>query len=1152
MLFTIAVYQHRHQGDERWTTLGLGEHTKQVHGRQPLKIQQALVGLLKDAIGKVEVRELERFQMRRGMWMERLHLELSVRVEGRRRNVAGTFPVVVEPRWTSATKRILVAFHPDRQEEWFPADSETPLAEQASHYFAQAWADLSVDAVDALKSNHKDRLQSISFSARPNSLMDRLPKRQKGVWGDLVVSRRASGEKKGRTRKRRRGPRVLHRIGVNLTSSAIDGSLPMGMPRSPYREQLGLLLGSERKASTVLVGPSGVGKSTLLHRYVGDLLEADGWATHRNLDKIHEVWRISGKRIIAGMMFWGDWEKRCLEVLQDARGGHRILLVEDLHAWGRIGRSRESERNLAQFFEGPLARGEIILVAETTLEGMQRLEDDAPAFAALFTRLTVQPTTAGETMRMMLHESRTLELQHRVEIHPFVFRLVLELGGSLMAGAAFPGKALDLLRELSRDAAESVAETLATTGSAERGLVGPEDLIELLSRKTGLPRDLLAPESRLLPGTVEEAFTRHVAGQTEAVAAAADLVMRIRAGMTDPKRPYGVYLFTGPTGTGKTEMAKGIAAYLYGDENRLVRFDMGEYGTAGGAARLIGDRWRPEGLLTQRVREQPFCVVLLDEIEKADRGLLNLLLQLFDEGRLTDASGNTADFTHAVLIMTSNLGSRARAPVRFGDPDEGLMGDVERAVREFFPPELFNRIDRIVPFQPLTNEAATRILDKELAKLLARPGLAGRNIFVSVSTPVRERLVTEGCDPRYGARPLKKHLEERIGTVLTEHIAKGSRASMQMIRIYDQGGATALSAEPLEEVQPIESALALEPLLELPLAEAQQRLRVATDAYDELERSEEFLTLPDEIRRYLDDVNRGRTENAGLLYHLEALRERLGVYRETLERLVPSWGRQRHGIAQQGARTGGQRSFRPFGGRLLGGARNRVTRDQLLAIIAEAFVLRRALRKVREPGQHSVFIELLRIGEGEGPSRDRSRTQGALRWMVNAYADARGEREECAARFDDGTLVGNVKLPIRAETECVVLKVSGLCVLDFFEGENGCHVWQSLARTPEIVRVNVTPANGETSALDTLRAHGAGVEAFHEALERGKSPLPPNPESLLPVVRQVRFEPPMAEGATAPIEVDDFLLGASVKLTVREPKEGLAWMWRLRESRGEW
>ena len=175
MLFTIAVYQRRHQGDERWTTLGLGEHTKQVQGRQPLKIQQTLVGLLKDVIAKAEAHELERFQMRRGMWMERLHLELSVRVEGRRRNVAGTFPVVVEPRWASATKRILVAFHPDRQDEWFPADAESPLAEQAAHYFTQAWAELSVDALDALKSNHKDRLQSISFSARPRSLMDRLP-----------------------------------------------------------------------------------------------------------------------------------------------------------------------------------------------------------------------------------------------------------------------------------------------------------------------------------------------------------------------------------------------------------------------------------------------------------------------------------------------------------------------------------------------------------------------------------------------------------------------------------------------------------------------------------------------------------------------------------------------------------------------------------------------------------------------------------------------------------------------------------------------------------------------------------------------------------------------------------------------------------------
>src|SRR6185295_6490366 len=341
---------------------------------------------------------------------------------------------------------------------------------------------------------------------------------------------------------------------------------------------------------------------------------------------------------------------------------------------------------------------------------------------------------------------------------------------------------------------------------------------------------LIALDAPLDPAEVEAAFARRVIGQPAATRAAADVILRVRAGLADPGRPVGVLLFTGPTGTGKTELATAIAEYLYGDQARLLRIDMGELSGEGAVARLIGDRWNPDGLLTSRVRAQPFCVVLLDEIEKAHPQALHLLLQLFDEGRLTDAAGEVASFASAVVIMTSNLGSRNAAPIGFGETRDRILADVARAVREFFPVELFNRIDRVVPFEPLTPDVAAKVVDKELAKLLARRGLRERNTFVYAGAAVRRRAVADAFDPSYGARTVKRWLEDKIGGALTDLLASAKPARLRIIRLAEHDGAIAATLEPLRDRPSVPGPYLLEGALDLATTALEPAISAATAA----------------------------------------------------------------------------------------------------------------------------------------------------------------------------------------------------------------------------------------------------------------------------------------------------------------------------------
>ncbi len=699
MNFAIAVYESRSPSGLVWRTLGLGAYDEKASGRTDVRLQKALTDTLKARLCKLEPAAQHLFDFPVGIHLSREHLELSFKGGGKRQTVTGRFPIVLMPHWVREGERRTRYFHPARPEQWAWLHPDHPLADQARLFFSDRWSELSREQIEELATDGKDTIRRVAFSVDPRTILDGLESKP-GVWDDLDVDPLRRKKK----RKKKRGLVVLPGVATDMTTQLLERATELGVRRKPYASRMEMLLCGSRKRSTVVLGPPGVGKTTIIRRTITDLAVADGYFAHRNLDQIHHVYRLSGRRIIAGMSYLGDWEERCVQILEEARTNPVILWIDDIADMARLGQTRDSERNLAEFFRGPVARGEAVVVAEATPERWQRLEAEAPSFAATFARTVVAPTDDAETLSLLFRAARVHERKQNVAVEPRAFKTILDLGASLFPDSALPGSALDLLAELVRssgdpamdrvrkhlEAGQKIAAVKAYRQATRIGLKEAKDAVEsmmesspvvrgqpryarklegrdvltLLSDKTGLPTELLELERRLDPEDVARTFRRYVIGQEAAVKAAQDLFLRIRAGLTAPGRPYAVYLLTGPTGTGKTELAKSIAEGLYGDRSRLLRLDMSELSGPDAVARLIGDDYDPDGMLTSRVREQRFSVVLLDEIEKAHPSVLQLMLQVFDEGRLTDARGHTADFTHSVVLMTSNLGAQTTDSAR--------------------------------------------------------------------------------------------------------------------------------------------------------------------------------------------------------------------------------------------------------------------------------------------------------------------------------------------------------------------------------------------------------------------------------------------------------------------------------------------------------
>ncbi len=1140
MEFTVAVYERRQRASFHWWTLGLGDFNRRRSGRHPGKLRRQLAGDLQKALAKARPAELERCQLPSGIELRHQTLELRLG-HGRRRS--GRFPIVLAPWPTTRRERLVAAYHPLRQEAWFPYDEDQPLDKQASAFFQQRWRHLDDSQLERLARVKRERLRLIRFNAYPRTLLDQLPRRKKPK--KLAI---------GGARRRRGRLTLLPEIGVDETRAAADEP-PAGRSRPPYGELLARRAGGG--SPLLVVGPPAVGKSTLIRQWVARLLAEDGYGVHGNLDRCRHVWRFAGRRLIAGMSHVGEWEERALGVVEEASRSSVVLWIEDLHAFGHLGRTVDSDRCLADVFQSGVARRHVRVVGELTPPRLRLFDDDAPAFSALFSRLAVDEPENDETLGLLIHEARRLELDRGVVFAPDVYRTILEVSGSLLVTTALPGKALELLRGLARRHEGSAGD--------DRTL-GPREVLELVARRTGVPLILLEPSETLEATAVEKRLRASVVGQEAGIAAARDLVLRIKTGLVDPRRPYGVLLFTGPTGSGKTELAKALAAYLYGGSRRLLRFDMSEYAGPDAVARLIGERGRPRGQLATAVRQQPFSVVLFDEIEKCHPRVLHLLLQITGDGRLTDAAGDVADFTHAVVVLTSNLGSTGRSRLGFEESSaEDTARAVERqavaAVEAHFPPELFNRIDRVVPFRPLSRPVARIIARRELERLLGRRGLVERGIFVRATERVLERVTAKGFRADEGARSLKRYLERHVGGPLAELVAGSAGAEMRRVVVHTVGDGFALYSEELREARPSGSESPLAPFLKRSADQVRGELKSALEAVEAMADSPRLAELSERLCDHLALYRIGRTGLADRIYNIDALRDRLGDLGDRLERQIaaaePDLGEQieierfAFLVHSDSWDPRVHRRVRVLDRRAFGDLSQLAGKAELLALLAEAHFLRRALTRVEDPRRHAVFVELSHVGgaaSGQATAEERfaGRREGLLEWLAAAYGTARGELEEFAASFAEGAVERGehprvLTLVLERLPHRVVLKLAGLSVLDRFAGEHGCHVRTRRADAPEIVRVAVRPAPPEATAAEELAAGEAIRRRFVDALEAelAGGELPPNPEELLPVVRRYHYDP--AEGgAPALCEVEDYLLCHAAGHRVRSFAEVLA------------
>ncbi|CAL9384484.1 ATP-dependent Clp protease ATP-binding subunit ClpC [Streptomyces sp. enrichment culture] len=647
--------------------------------------------------------------------------------------------------------------------------------------------------------------------------------------------------------QRTSGTPTLDKYGRDLTELAQQGRIDPVIGRDDEIEQTVEVLSRRGKNNPVLIGDAGVGKTAIVEGLAQRI--ADGDVPDVLIGRRVVALDLTG--VVAGTRYRGDFEERLNNIVGEIRANsdHLIIFIDELHTVvGAGGGGEGGSMDAGNILKPALARGELHIVGATTLEEYRRIEKDA-ALARRFQPILVPEPSAADAIEILRGLRDRYEAHHQVRYTDEALVAAVEMSDRYLTDRRLPDKAIDLIdqagarvrlrartkgtdvrtmerdvEQLIRDKDQAVADEqyeqatqlrdritdlkrriseASGDGQADEGqnlVVCTESIAEVVSRQTGIPVSSLTQEEKDRLLGLEQHLHERVVGQDEAVRVVSDAVLRSRAGLASPNRPIGSFLFLGPTGVGKTELARALAEALFGSEDRMVRLDMSEYQERHTVSRLVGAPpgyvgHEEAGQLTEVVRRHPYSLLLLDEVEKAHPDVFNILLQVLDDGRLTDSQGRTVDFSNTVVVMTSNLGSdvitRRGAGLGFGAggseaDEEARREQVLRPLREHFRPEFLNRIDEIVVFRQLTGEQLRQITSLLLDQ--TRRMVSAQGITVDFTDAAVDWLAERGYQPEYGARPLRRTIQREVDNELSRLLLDGRVAEGGQVTVDVRDG----------------------------------------------------------------------------------------------------------------------------------------------------------------------------------------------------------------------------------------------------------------------------------------------------------------------------------------------------------------------------
>jgi ATP-dependent Clp protease ATP-binding subunit ClpC len=701
---------------------------------------------------------------------------------------------------------------------------------------------LTPDAKAALMAAYEESRELGSSYVGPEHVLLALARDEESWAGQLLQQFGVShtklrgavirGVEGGAPRETSKTPR-LDEFGRDLTQEAREGKLDPVIGRADEIEQTIEILSRRTKNNPALLGEPGVGKTAIV----------EGIAQRIVNDEVPET--LADRRVvaldlagmIAGTKYRGEFEERLKTVIDEISEASEelILFIDELHTVVGAG-AAEGSMDASNMLKPKLARGDLHVIGATTLDEYRKNIEGDPALERRFQPVFVREPTVDETIEILRGLRDRYEAFHRVRITDEAIVAAAELSDRYIRDRFLPDKAIDLIdqasarvrlrtrtkdddtRSLEEDLRRLARERDQATAASDYDRAGdlndqiesrqgelegrrkerqrapevtPDDIAEIVSRSTGIPVSQLSLEERQRLMRLEEELHARIVGQDEAVQAVAEAVRRSRAGLGDPNRPIGSFLFLGPTGVGKTELARALAEALFGSEDLMVRFDMSEFQERHTVSRLVGAPpgyvgYEEAGQLTERVRRRPYSVLLFDEIEKAHSDVFNILLQILDDGRLTDAQGRTVDFKNTVVIMTSNLGAdRIQQYARQGGDFERLKDDLMEILRQNFRPEFINRIDEIIVFRALTDDQLQEITTLLLDRLVRR--MRAQRIELEFSDDAVALLAREGFDPEFGARPLRRTIQRLVENELSRLVLDGQVNEGDKIVVDDDG-----------------------------------------------------------------------------------------------------------------------------------------------------------------------------------------------------------------------------------------------------------------------------------------------------------------------------------------------------------------------------